>query len=130
MRVIVAASPSVEVDQVVAGAIRTAKSKGIMVTSLLYRLIEGETPEAVRMARAAGVSVEGYRADETAGEMGGLRRDRLMIAEAEAVIVVWDGVSVGELALINLALKKGIPLHVQMTAQVWPILREACRYRW
>jgi hypothetical protein len=64
-------------------------------------------------ARANGVPIERYLPDwKKHGRRAGLVRNGQMVAEAEALIAIWDGKSRGTKHTIDAATKKGIVVRV------------------
>ena len=63
------------------------------------------------------VPIERYPANWAIfGRNAGLRRNEIMVANAEALIAVWDGVSRGTQHTINLARQKGLRVYVHLVA--------------
>lgn len=64
-------------------------------------------------AEQRGIPVISYPADwERYGRSAGMIRNREMIAAADAVLALWDGVSKGTRDAISLARRRGIPVYL------------------
>ncbi len=67
-----------------------------------------------RWARENGVSVDFFPAQwQTFGRSAGVIRNRAMIATADAVVAVWDGVSPGTKHSIAFARRSGLPIFIK-----------------
>jgi len=63
--------------------------------------------------RNAGATVEIYPAEwDKYGKQAGMIRNAEMVKKADFVVAAWDGSSKGTKHSIDLALKKGIPVHI------------------
>jgi len=78
-----------------------------------------------QFAKNIKVPVQRYLADwERHGRSAGPRRNLLMAKHADAVVLVWDGISPGTKHMMNAARQQSLPVYVRIavpsTAEVIP----------
>ncbi len=110
MKVLVAGSREIADPAVIERAIRES---GYQITTLICGMARGVDMLAYHWAKANNVPVEEYPANwDKYGKSAGMRRNREMVAVAEAAVIVWDGNSPGTENTISLLKAKGIPYHL------------------
>ena len=87
---------------------------GYDITAVLCGGARGPDSWGKDWAEQRGIPVVDYPADwDKYGRSAGMVRNAKMIANADAVIALWDGVSRGTAEAIRLARRRGIPVYVQ-----------------
>lgn len=110
MKVVVAGSREIADPAVVERAIRES---GFEITTLICGMARGVDMLAYHWAKDNNVPVVEYPADwNKYGKSAGMRRNREMVAVADAAIIVWDGNSPGTENTIGLVKAKGIPFFL------------------
>lgn len=110
MRVIVAGSREIADPAVVEQAIRES---GFEITTLICGMARGVDLLAYDWAQKNNIPVEEHPADwDRYGRSAGMRRNREMVAVAEAAIIIWDGNSPGTENTLKLVKAKGIPFYL------------------
>jgi len=110
VRVIVAGSRGLTHPAFVEAAI---KASGFVITTVLSGTARGIDRLGEAWATERGIPVERYPADwDEHGKAAGMLRNREMIAKADALIAIWDGVSRGTDDCIRHARLKGLKVFV------------------
>lgn len=109
MRVIVAGSRSIKVMAYVERAI---EESGFKITTLLSGCAEGVDKLGEEWAEKRGIPVLRFHPDWKRGSKAGNARNNLMAGSAEAVIIVWNGVSRGTGDMLRIAKIRKLPYYV------------------
>jgi len=110
MKVVVAGSRSIVDEKIVADAI---EASGFDVTEVVSGGARGVDSLGEEWAKARGIKVSRFPADwKRDGRGAGMIRNSVMLAEADAVVAVWDGESRGTLDMMRKAKKAGKALFV------------------
>lgn len=110
MRTIIAGSRLIHSPGVVAEAVTRS---GIRPSVVLSGCASGADRAGEVWAAAHGVPVERFPAQwSRLGRAAGIRRNLCMVAEAEALIAVWDGQSHGTRHVIEAARAAGLRVYV------------------
>jgi len=113
MRTIIAGSRDVTDYQIVVKAILAAN---ILISCVVSGTARGVDRLGEDFARAAGIPVALYPAEWTKyGKSAGYRRNEVMAANADALIAIWDGKSVGTKHMIDIAKKFKLKVYVHRT---------------
>lgn len=117
MRVIVAGSRGVTSEAVVLQALRDANLiLGINPTTVVSGAARGVDSLGEAIARKHGLNIRRYPADwNRYGKGAGYRRNKVMAAESDALVAVWDGTSPGTRHMISTAQAAGLPTWVHRT---------------
>jgi hypothetical protein len=92
---------------------------GYEITAVLCGGARGPDTWGKDWAEQRGIPVVDYPADwGRYGKRAGMIRNTEMIAAADAVIALWDGVSRGTAEAIKLARRRGIPVCVAIKANI------------
>jgi ribonuclease HI len=118
MRVVVAGSRGEHDYGVVCAAIRNS---GFDISVVISGRAKGVDRLGERWAKENGVQVDPFPADWSLGKAAGHIRNRQMLDTADALIAVWDGQSPGTRGGIEYARSLGIPVHVEITSQVYTV---------
>jgi ribonuclease HI len=120
MKTIIAGSRTVEALETVSRAIAES---GFQITTVISGTAKGVDQLGEQWARANGIPVERFPADwKTHGNYAGHIRNRQMAENADALIAVWDGKSKGTKSMIEIAVGKGMPVHVHKVEHV-PVVK-------
>jgi hypothetical protein len=115
MRVIVAGSRSILDYALVKNAI---ESSGFKISRVVCGKAKGVDSLGERWAKENGVQVDYYPADWDAhGKKAGFLRNQQMAENAESLILVWDGKSLGSRLMLDLAVKKRLLIHEVRVSQ-------------
>lgn len=100
-------------------------SSGYWYSTVISGTAPGVDRLGERFAKKIQVPVQRYPANwEKYGRSAGSIRNTEMARRADAVVVVWDGVSPGTRHMMNAARQRGLPLYVRVavpsTAEVIP----------
>lgn len=91
-------------------------SCGWKPTVVLSGTARGADQLGEEWAKQNGIPVERYPANwDLHGKSAGFKRNSEMADKAEALIALWDGESRGTKHMIDIARRKGLRVHVQMT---------------
>lgn len=73
----------------------------------------GPDRDGATWARAHGLLVESYPAHwNEEGKSAGFLRNQRMADGAEGLMIIWDGTSRGSASMIQMALKRGLRVHI------------------
>ena len=112
MRVLVAGSRSITDPAIVHKAILDS---GFAITTLISGMARGVDRLADAWAKANSIPVSRYYANwNEHGRAAGMIRNRAMVEQAEAAVIVWDRVSAGTRHTIGLVKQKAIPIFLLM----------------
>ena len=112
-RLIIAGSRSVTNWEFAEGAITDAlASHGWEPLIILSGGADGADRIGERWARKNGLAIVRYPADWSLGKKAGPLRNAAMVANADALLALWDGVSKGTRDVINRATKAGLYVDV------------------
>ena len=115
MRTIIAGTRTLTDYELVEAAV---KASGFTITTVISGTARGIDVLGERWAEEHGVPVERFPADwEAHGKAAGALRNREMVAVAEALIAVWDGVSRGTEDCIAEARRRGLKVFVFRVAE-------------
>lgn len=104
MRVVIAGSRSITNYQDVLDAVEYAIEQGVIPTVVISGTAGGVDTLGEQFAAEFNIPVERFPADwKQYGKRAGYLRNVQMAEQADAVIVVWDGVSKGSQHMINIA---------------------------
>lgn len=110
MRTIVAGSRTITDYDAVTRAI---EGSGFVVTTVLSGTARGVDQLGERWAKERGIPVERYPADwHLYGFAAGPKRNILMASNADALVLVWDGVSRGAAHMLRVAERYKLRVHV------------------
>jgi predicted Rossmann fold nucleotide-binding protein DprA/Smf involved in DNA uptake len=110
MRTIIAGSRNIEEYSLLLEAI---KSSGIEITSVVSGGAPGVDTLGERYAEENSLTCTRFPANwEKYGKAAGPIRNRLMAANADALIAIWDGKSPGTKNMIQEAEKKGLQVYI------------------
>ena len=113
MRTIIAGSRNRTTKYHLAEAVTSC---GWMPTVVLSGTARGADQLGEEWAKLNGIPVERYPANwDLHGKSAGFKRNTEMAEKAEALIALWDGESRGTKHMIDIARRKGLRVHVQMT---------------
>ena len=98
-------------------AMLAAKGQGIVPTAVICGMARGVDILGKQWAEAQGIPVlevpaQWQRADGSTDKGAGYRRNEQMAAEADAAVVIYDGVAKGSAHMIEQACKAGVKLYV------------------
>jgi len=118
MRTVIAGSRSIcndpddILDQIIFdAAMRKAKAGGIVPTVVISGRARGIDQAGERWAERNNIPTEAHPAEwDKYGRGAGYKRNAEMVKIADAVIVIWDGVSKGSAHTVRLAEKARLPL--------------------
>lgn len=115
MRVIISGSRNITRLSLVLFAVRKAQIvSGITITELVSGHAEGVDRLGERYAADRGIRIKVFETQwERSGRSVGPRRNQEMVEYAEALIVIWDGVSRGTLDIIFKAKRRGLKVYVK-----------------
>lgn len=112
MRVIVAGSRSIVNYELVKECIEKSR---FSITELVSGMAAGVDSLAARWATENGVELKKFPADwNRFGKSAGYRRNQDMAEHADALILVWDGVSKGSKHMLDIAKSKGLEIEVNI----------------
>lgn len=87
---------------------------GFNITEVLVGDAKGIDAMVKEICETAGIPCTVFRADwKKHGRGAGPSRNGLMVAEADALVAVWDGQSAGTMDCIAQAQQKGIPVYIE-----------------
>lgn len=96
---------------------RAVEASGFVVTTVISGHARGIDRLGERWAKTQGIPVELYPANWDALDLAaGSVRNREMVAVAEALIAIWDGVSTGTKDCIDAARAAGLKVFVYMVS--------------
>ena len=112
MKVIIAGGRDIEDYELLLEAVLNA---GFDITAVVSGTARGADKMGERFAEEAGIPVYQFPADwDKYGRAAGPIRNQVMADFGDALIAIWDGKSRGTKGMIELAQKKGIPVHVEL----------------
>lgn len=80
---------------------------------IISGLAKGADTLGCQFAQELGYSIEGFAAEwNKYGRSAGIRRNKLMAKNADALIAFWDGKSRGTMQMIDYAAEKGLRVRV------------------
>lgn len=110
MRVIIAGSRTITDYNIL---VREIKASGFEITQVVSGSAKGVDRLGIRYAKENNIPYVEYKPDwETYGKSAGYRRNVDMANNADALIALWDTESFGTRHMINIALAKGLKMHV------------------
>lgn len=110
MKTIIAGSRSIT-DQALVD--RAILKSGFIITEVFCGTASGVDQCGLEWANEHRIPVRWYPADwEEEGRKAGLLRNERMAKQAEAAVVIWDGVSRGARDMIQRAKRHGLKLYV------------------
>jgi len=110
VRTIIAGSRTLTEEWLVAEAV---KASGFTITEVISGTARGIDQQGERWAKEHSIPLKRFPADwETHGKAAGRLRNREMIAVADALIAIWDGVSRGTEDCIAEARRRGLKVFV------------------
>ena len=96
-------------------AIEEAAKKGIVITELVSGCANGVDKLGEKFALENGISIERYPADwDKFGKSAGYKRNAEMASVAEALVLIWDGMSNGSRSMLRMANERGLAVHVHL----------------
>ena len=112
MKVIIAGSRTITDPLELEAAI---KDSGFQITEVISGGAQGIDSLGAAWAQLNNIPCGFFLPDwEKHGKAAGPIRNSLMAAEAEALILVWDGVSRGSQDMLNKATSKGLKVHTRV----------------
>ena len=116
MRTIIAGSRSINNYRVVESIIKKCPWQ---ISTILSGQARGVDSHAIKYAIDYGIHHEEYPADwEHKGKAAGIIRNRFMAENADALIAIWDGKSVGTEHMICQAMEKRLNIYVRIITLV------------
>lgn len=110
MKVIIAGSRTIHDYKLVCEAVQLS---GFEITTVISGTAKGVDRLGERYARDNRLKIEKYPANwDLYRKKAGYLRNEEMARHCDAVIVVWDGYSVGSMSMIEIAKRKKLPLFV------------------
>lgn len=94
---------------------RLCKESDFEITEVLSGMARGVDMLGVRWAKTNGLPIMEFPADwEAYGKSAGYIRNGEMAEEAQAAIIIWDGVSRGTKHMLSLLKNRGIPFELHI----------------
>ena len=120
MRLIIAGSRSVSSPRALAAALAQAQASGLAVSSV-SSVLSGGAAGADQLGEAwaaqAGVPVRRIQADwSRLGRGAGAARNAAMAAEADALLLLWDGASPGSAHMLSVARARGLAVFAYLVS--------------
>lgn len=113
MNTIIAGSRSITSRPALAAAIHHAQGRGLVIGRVLSGGADGVDRLGEQWASAHGLPVQRIPADwRRFGRSAGPRRNAEMVAQAEAVVALWDGASAGTAQLVEAARRRGLAVFL------------------
>ena len=109
MRVIIAGSRSITDYPIVVNAIANSRFN---ISEVICGMARGVDSQGLRYAITNGIPYRKFPADwNRYGRSAGHRRNKQMADNADALILVWDGVSHGSANMLEIANSKGLKVY-------------------
>jgi hypothetical protein len=117
MRVIIAGSRDIEDYPLLCDTIRLAQLQGIHITSVVCGTARGVDQMGERWAKEHNIPVDYHPAQWGLwGKAAGVKRNEVMAANADALILLWDGSSRGSSNMLMNARKRGLKICARIEA--------------